>query len=96
LQKLLLTKVKAPEGKPTALREALEMLRQKYNIRYVIAEREFKEANNEKVLDKEVKTPASEDRTLKEYLQRILDQVGATYRVASKTILIYPGKPKKE
>ncbi len=92
--KLLAQPVTAPEGKPRALRDVLGELRTKYKLKFVVAERAFKEAGSENVQDRNVSTPRSDNRPLKDYLQRTLSQVNATYQVVEDTILITPAAKK--
>jgi outer membrane protein assembly factor BamB len=93
VNKLLDEVIKAPEGKPLALREVLFRLGQAYKLKFVVEEKAFKEALIVNVQDKLVTTPPSEDKTLRDYLQRTLNQVNATFEVANETIFIKP-KPQ--
>lgn len=95
LNKTLNEVIKRPEGKPELLRAVLEKLHKEYKIRYVVVEKDFKEANVPNVQEKEVKTPFSDDKTLREYLQKTLDQVNATFEVANETVFIKPKPPQK-
>jgi outer membrane protein assembly factor BamB len=93
--KVLEQPVTAPPGKPSTLREVLAQLRLKYKLKFVPAERAFKEAGMGDFQERQVSTPAANKRPLKDYLQRILSQVNATYQVVDDTILLVPGKPRE-
>jgi outer membrane protein assembly factor BamB len=95
MNKILSEVVKAPEGKGEPLRAFLERMQKTYKVRYVILEKDFKDAELPVPLDKEVKTPASDDKTLREYIQKTLEQVDATFEVAAETVFVKP-RPKKK
>jgi outer membrane protein assembly factor BamB len=90
--KLLEEKVSDPGSKAATLRETLANLRLKYKLRFVVAERAFKEAGNANVLDTIITLGRIENRPLKEVLKLILDQAKATYQIVEDTILVFPGK----
>ena len=92
LAKLLEEKVSDPGGKAATLRETLANLRLKYKLRFVVAERAFKEAGNAAVLDTMITPGRIENRPLKEVVRLILDQAKATYQIVEDTILVFPGK----
>jgi hypothetical protein len=48
------------------------------------------------VQERLVTTPAWDNKPLKDYLQRILNQVKATYLLRDDTILIFPGKAEEK
>jgi outer membrane protein assembly factor BamB len=83
---------KATKGTP--LRDVLAKLRVNYKVRFVIATNAFKRAGMTDVQDRQVDTPTWEDKPLKDYLQRVLNQVKATYLLREDTVLIVPGKPE--
>jgi outer membrane protein assembly factor BamB len=90
--KLLEEKVSEPGGKPVALRDMLASFRLKYKVRFVVAERAFKEAGNAAVMDTPINLPRIENRPLKEIVKQVLDQAKATYQVVEDTILVIPGR----
>jgi outer membrane protein assembly factor BamB len=96
VKKTLATPVSLPPAKAAPLREVLNSLRTKYGLKFTIAERAFKEAGLEDAAKRPVTIPRLEKRPLGEVLQRILDQIKATYQVVDDTILIVPGPPRKE
>jgi hypothetical protein len=96
LMKLLGQPISAELGKPAPLKDVLAQLRQQYKLKFVVALPAFKQAGNPKVEETNVTPPFADKRPLKDHLQRILDQVKATYQVRDETILIIPGKGGKE
>ncbi|MFO0876760.1 MAG: PQQ-binding-like beta-propeller repeat protein [Gemmataceae bacterium] len=94
LLKRLAQTINAPAAKETSLRDVLLDMRKKYGIHSVVAQRAFQEARQPNPEEQLVKTPAAENRPLGDHLQRILNQVNATYQVVENTILIIPGKPR--
>ena len=74
----------------------LNSLGTKFKLKFFIAERAFKEAGLEDAGTRPVTIPRLEKRPLSEVLQRILDQVKATYQVVDDTVLIVPRAPRKE
>jgi outer membrane protein assembly factor BamB len=93
--KLLEERVNEPGGKPVTLREILAQFRLKYKLRFVVAERAFKEAGNANVLDTVVNLARIENRPLKDVVKQVLDPAKATYQIVEDTILIIPGKAGK-
>jgi outer membrane protein assembly factor BamB len=89
---LLEEKINEPGGKAMTLREVLANLRLKYKLRFVVAERAFKEAGNAGVLDTMIALGRIENRPLKEVVKLVLDQAKATYQIVEDTILVFPGK----
>jgi outer membrane protein assembly factor BamB len=94
--KILETKIKAPGLKAAPLRDVLARLTAEYKIEFVVVEAQFRMAGNANVEERVIETPKADDIPLKEYLQRLLTLVNATYRVSGETILIVPGKPAKK
>jgi outer membrane protein assembly factor BamB len=93
--KLLEEKVNEPGGKAMTLREMLANLRLKYKLKFVVADRAFREAGNPNVLDAVVNLPRIENRPLKDVVKMVLEASKATYQIVEDAILVTPGKPGK-
>jgi outer membrane protein assembly factor BamB len=92
--KLLEEKVSEPGGKSMTLREVLALLRTKYKLPYVVAERAFRQAGNANFLETVVTLPRMENRPLKDVLKAALEPAKATYEIVEDAILVIPGKGK--
>jgi outer membrane protein assembly factor BamB len=97
LQKRL-TKIKVTEvaGEAMPLRQLLNELERRYDIRIDIAsDRTFRDAKMEPITEKPVAFPKVTDVTLGEALKQLLAQVNAEY-VLHDRIYVVPGKAKAE
>jgi outer membrane protein assembly factor BamB len=90
--KLLDAKINEVGGKEVTFREAIADLRKKYKIKIDVAGQAFQNAKLDDPNEKKVTPPRSENKTLKDHLQRLLKPLGATYIVVDQVILIVPGK----
>lgn len=77
-------------GKDVPLREALNGLRSKYNLHTVIAAQAFRNAKVDDPSERIVKLPTTDNKPLRDHLQRILNQVNSTFQVVDQTVLIIP------
>jgi hypothetical protein len=82
--KKLETKQTDPGAKEMTLREAVALLRVKYQLHFVIAERAFKAVGEANVQDRKVTIPRIENRPLKEMVEKTLAQADATSNKANR------------
>ena len=92
VKKILETKVDEPAGKEMFFRDALDDLRRKYKLKILVADNAFKNAMLESPNDRKIVPPRSENKPLKDHLQKLLKLIDATYQVVDQVILIIPGK----
>lgn len=92
--KALDAKINEPGGTELSLREVLDNLRKKYNVKIRLALVAFKNEKLDDPSEKKVKPPRTEDKPLRDHLQRLLKPLGATFEVVDQEILIIPGKGK--
>jgi outer membrane protein assembly factor BamB len=95
LKKRLTEPVTEPGAEPKPLRDLLADLVKRYDLKFLVPERAFKEANVDPIIDVPVPLPKVENVPLGKLLQQTLDPVAATYQVVGDTILIVPKPPKK-
>jgi outer membrane protein assembly factor BamB len=96
VKKVLATPITDPGGRPTPLRDVLQGLRAKHGLKFLVAERAFEAVGVKGVAARPVTIPRVDAVPLGKFLQLILNQFNATYDIVEDTILIVPGKPRKE
>jgi hypothetical protein len=79
-----------PGSKPTALRDMMDTLKQKYKFNYLIAERAFKDAGRDQPAGKLVQFPKVTEAPLGDALNQMLKPIGATFEIISDTVVIIP------
>jgi outer membrane protein assembly factor BamB len=94
MRQLLAQPVTDPGGAIAPLSDVLQGMRTRYQLKIEVLDRAFKEADLPPIGPIPVKFPKVENRPLSEVLQRILDQVGATFQLAGDTLRIIPQPPK--
>jgi outer membrane protein assembly factor BamB len=96
MRTILATPITDPGGnaKQVTLAETLDALVAKYNIKFSIADRAFRDLGLEPIGPKLVIFPKVEKKPLGEVIQDILTPMGATYEIVEDTILIIPGVPE--
>jgi outer membrane protein assembly factor BamB len=95
LIKRLNQNVNEPGGKDLSIREQLALLRKNYGLHFVVASPAFKAAKLADPQDKIIPMPRTENKPLKEHLQKILNPANATFQIVDQTVLIIPGKGAK-
>jgi outer membrane protein assembly factor BamB len=76
------------------VKDILRTLEIDFRLKAQISEQAFKDAGKESIANRAITTPRFEAPTLREGLQRILNECEATFEPVDETILILPGKPK--
>ncbi len=77
------------------LTDAIDKIRQTYQVKIFLSDRAFTEANLQPISDKPVLIPKVEDVPLGDFLKQFLGIVGATYELVGDVVQVLPLKDKR-